>query len=295
MKQTIFDPLVLAKISSMILRARFVVEGFIAGMHQSPFRGYSIEFAQHREYSPGDELKHLDWKVYGKTDRFYVKQYQEETNLKAYLVLDASNSMSFASRKISKLQYGTYLTAALAYLMLKQQDAVGLAIFSSSLDRFIPPRSQYKHVSVLFNELEKIKCQGETSISQALKELGQYTKRRGLIILISDLFDQPSEVLRALNFFRFQKHEIIVFHLLDPAEKNLPYQDLISFEDMETKEKIVTRPEVIRREYEKCLADFINEYKLNFLQNNIDYCPLITNQPLDIALCSYLAKRELLL
>ncbi|MFH1238575.1 MAG: DUF58 domain-containing protein [bacterium] len=293
-KQNYLDPLVLAKLSSMLLRARFVVEGFIAGLHQSPFRGFSLEFAQHRQYSRGDELKYLDWKIYGRSDRFYIRQYQEETNLKSYIILDASASMGYGTRGISKLQYAAYLASSLAYLMLKQQDSVGLGTFSSQLDSYIPPRANKQHLAVILEELEKVVPAGETDISCILEGLGGHIKKRGLIIFVSDLFDEPDKVIKALKYFRFQKHEVIMFHLLDPAERELPFDDLILFEDMEKHSQVVSEPDLIRREYKNLMAGFIEKYKLSCHQSGIDYCLMDTSVPLDKALSAYLAKREMM-
>ncbi|MFH1784329.1 MAG: DUF58 domain-containing protein [bacterium] len=288
------DPLVLAKLSSMLLRARFVVEGFIAGLHQSPFRGFSLEFAQHRPYSAGDELKHLDWKVYARSDRFYIRQYREETNLKGYMIVDASASMGYGTTGITKLQYASYLASSLAYLMLRQQDSVGLATFASKINTYIPPRSSRQHLRIILEELERCTPSGETGISNILQHLGQYIKKRGLVILISDLLDEPGEVIKALKYFRFKKHEVIVFHLLDPSERELPFSDVVSFEDMEKNSHVVSEPDIIRQEYKRLLSEEIERYKLSFRESDIDYCFMDTSVALDKGLGAYLAKRETL-
>jgi len=288
------DPLVVAKLSTMLLRARFVVEGFIAGLHQSPYRGFSLEFAQHREYSPGDETKHVDWKVYGRKDKYFVKQYQEETNLKGYILLDRSASMGYRSEGISKLQYGSYLGASLAFLMLKQQDSVGLATFDERIKKYIPPRQSKGHLSLILEELESLVPSSRTGINRSLQELGQYTKRRGLIILISDLLDEQEEVLKALKYFRFKKHELIVFHLLDHAELELPFSSALWLEDMENGKRVLTHPEIIREKYKGLVKEFIETYKLSCLRSDIDYCLIDTKTPLDLALGAYLARRKLL-
>ncbi len=288
------DPLVVAKLSTMLLRARFVVEGFIAGLHQSPYRGFSLEFAQHREYSPGDETKHVDWKVYGRKDKYFVKQYQEETNLKAYILLDRSASMGYRSQGISKLQYGSYLGASLAFLMLKQQDSVGLATFDEGIKKYIPPCQSKGHLSLILEELENLVPSSRTGINRALQELGQYTKRRGLIILISDLLDEQEEVLKALKYFRFKKHELIVFHLLDHTEMELPFKGALWLEDMENGKRILTHPEIIQEKYKRLVKEFIEAYKLSCLRSDIDYCLIDTKTPLDFALGAYLARRKML-
>jgi len=293
-KRGYIDPLIVAKLSTMLLRARFVVEGFIAGLHQSPYRGFSLEFAQHREYSPGDETKHVDWKVYGRKDRYYVKQYQEETNLKAYILLDRSASMGYGREGMSKLQYGSYLAASLAFLMLKQQDSVGLATFDERIKRYIPPRQSKGHLSLILEELENLVSSSRTGINRSLQELGQYTKRRGLIILISDLFDEQEEVIKALKYFRFKKHEVIVFHLLDHAELELPFTSVLWLQDMENGKRVLTHPEVIREKYKNVVKEFIETYKLSCLRSDIDYCLIDTKTPLDFALGAYLARRKML-
>ncbi|MFB0527015.1 MAG: DUF58 domain-containing protein [bacterium] len=293
-KRGYIDPLIVAKLSTMLLRARFVVEGFIAGLHQSPYRGFSLEFAQHREYSPGDETRHVDWKVYGRKDKYFVKQYQEETNLKGYILLDRSASMGYKSGEISKLQYGSYLAASLAFLMLRQQDSVGLATFDERIKKYIPPRQSKGHLSLILEELEKLVPSSQTGINRSLRELGQYTKRRGLIILISDLLDEQEKVLNGLKYFRFKKHEVIVFHLLDPAELELPFTNILWLEDMENRRRVLTHPEIIREKYKNVLKEFVETYKLNCLRSDIDYCLINTKTPLDFSLGAYLARRKML-
>lgn len=293
-KKGYIDPLIVAKLSTMFLKARFVVEGFIAGLHQSPYRGFSLEFAQHREYSPGDETRHIDWKVYGRKDKYFVKQYQEETNLKGYILLDRSASMGYKSKEITKLQYGSYLAASLAFLMLKQQDSVGLVTFDERIKKYIPPRQSKGHLSLILEELEKLVPSSQTGINRSLQELGQYTKRRGLIILISDLLDEQEKVLNALKYFRFKKHEVIVFHLLDPAEMELPFTNVLWLEDMENGKRVLTHPQIIREKYKSVVKEFVETYKLSCLRSDIDYCLMDTKTPLDFALGTYLARRKML-
>jgi uncharacterized protein (DUF58 family) len=290
-RKKLFDPLTLAKIGNLFLRAKIVVEGFISGLHQSPFKGWSLEFAQHREYTSGDELKYLDWRIYGRTDRYFVKQYEEETNLKSYLVLDCSNSMGYKSGSLSKFDYGCSLAACLAYLMLKQSDAVGLTLFNNKIETYLPARSNWAHLSLILNKLETVYPSGETKIFSSLSDLGKYIRRRGLIILISDLFEESAEVVKILKYFRYKKNEVIVFHLLDPSEKKLPEGDAYLFENLENKEKISAEPGLIREEYIQLMDNFIENYKLNFRRSDIDYSLFTTDTSLDYALGSYLAKR----
>lgn len=285
------DPLLLAKLGNMALRARLVVEGFISGQHKSPLRGASLEFAQHREYSPGDELKSLDWKVYGRTDRYFVKQYEEETSLRATLILDSSRSMGFATAGISKFQYGSTLTAALAYLLISQQDSAGLVLFDEKIRQRIPERSGREHLRALFGALEETQPSGVTQVSRALMEVGPLLKRRGLVILISDLLDEPEHTLEALRFFRYRKHEVLVFHILDPFEQDLPAQGSFLFEDLETGEKLSCDVEVIRAEYRVLTANFQDRFLQECLKMQIDLFPMDTRTPLDLALGAVLSKR----
>lgn len=285
-------PEVVSKLANMELRARLVVEGFITGLHRSPYHGFSVEFAEHRQYMPGDEIKHVDWKVYGKTDRFYVKEFEEETNLKAYILLDASGSMGYSSNRITKLEYSSYLAAALTYLMLKQRDSVGLVVFDEKIRKFIPPRSVFSYLHVILRELERVKSGALTNVSATFHQLAERIKRRGLIIVLSDLFDEPSRVLAGLKHFRHKKHEVIVFHILDPMERSFAFGDEAVFKDLETGDEIDTQPWHIRRDYQRQVEEFLRTYKRECLQNRIDYVLMDTSQDFDTALFEYLGKRR---
>jgi uncharacterized protein (DUF58 family) len=291
-KRKYLDPETISKIDNMALRARLVVEGFIIGLHRSPYHGFSVEFAEHRPYIPGDEIKHVDWKLYGKTDRFYIKQFEEETNLKSYILLDKSGSMGYKSGNLSKLDYGSYLSAALGYLMLKQQDAVSLILFDKEIYKYLPPIAKKSHLNLILGELEDTKPGEETEISPLLHETAEKIKKRGLIILISDLFDDPDEILGGLKHFRYKRHEVIVFHILDPQEVNFSFSRQTQFIDTETKDNLVVEPWHIQREYQKQVKNFIDNYKIKFRQNNIDYVFLTTDKSLGLALTEYLNKRE---
>jgi uncharacterized protein (DUF58 family) len=286
------DPAVISRLGSMDIKARLVVEGFVSGLHRGPYKGFSVEFAEHRQYMPGDSIRYVDWKVYGKTDRFYIKEYEEETNLRAYLILDASGSMGYSSDGITKLEYGCYLAASLAYLMLKQQDSVGLLTFDTKPRKYIPPRSVKKHLHVLLKELANLSAHEETNLGQSLHELAQRVKRRGLIILISDLLDDAEAVIRGLKLFRHRKHEVIVFHVLDPYEVEFPFEHEVILKDMETAEEIPAIPWDIRREYKGKIASWINNYRSVLRQSGIDYVPVKTSTTFDVALFSYLEKRQ---
>lgn len=274
------------------MKARLVVEGFIAGLHRSPYHGFSVEFAEHRQYMPGDSLRNIDWKVYGKTDRYFVKEFEEETNLKAYLLLDVSGSMGYSSNGINKLEYSSYLCAALSYLMLKQRDSVGLVIFDQKIKKYIPPKSTLSHLHNLLRELDKLSPSEPTNISSALHQMAERIKRRGLIILLSDLFEQPEEIISGLKHFRHKKHEVIVFHILDPKERSFAFEDEAVFKDLETNEEIMTSPWQIRKEYQDRLKELLNRYTLECRESLIDYVLLDTSVPFDRALFSYLNKRQ---
>ncbi|MCZ6873372.1 MAG: DUF58 domain-containing protein [bacterium] len=292
-QQGYFDPLVLAKISTLSLRARHVVEGLLSGLHKSPYRGYSVEFAEHREYAPGDEIRRIDWKAYGKFDRYFVKEYEEETNLRAYLLLDASASMDYGSQGVTKFEYGCYLAASLAYLMLRQGDDVGLITFGDQIQRYIPPRSGMKHMRALTNHLEATTPQGKTRIDQVLREVASKITRRGIIVVISDLFDTPDRVVRVLKYFRHRRNDLMVFHILDHCELEFPFDRLTVFEDMEdTTRRLLSDPRLIRAAYLQQIQAFIDEYRQACQREAIDYNLFPTTTPLDIALTRYLARRQ---
>jgi uncharacterized protein (DUF58 family) len=291
------DPAIVARLSGLDVRARLVVEGFIAGMHRSPFHGFSVEFAEHRPYMPGDPLKNLDWKVWARSDKLLVKQYTEETNLRAHLLVDLSNSMSFQSARasVSKFEYARSLAAALAYLMIGQQDAVGLLLFGDKPERFVPARSVRSHLDVVLRTLGELAPQGLTNLPPVLHQLAERIKRRGLVILLSDLTGPPAEVLHALQHFRHRHHEVVVFHILDPDEVEFPYTDTATFVDMETGDRITTEPWEIARRYREQIEQRSALYARSCREQLIDYVRLDTRTPFDRALLAYLEKRARLL
>ena len=291
-KRKYLEPEMVARLSNMSLRARLVVEGYIIGQHKSPFHGFSVEFAEHRAYGPGDEIRHIDWKLYGKTDRFFVKKYEEETNLRSYILLDTSRSMEYKSNKISKLDYGNYLSAALAYLMINQQDGVGLTLFDNQIQTFIPPRSKPSHVNTILTHLDKTGSGKDTDVGIVLHEMAERIKKRGLIILISDLFDETENIINGLKHFRHNKQEIIVFHVMDRKELNFDFSNRTKFKDMETDEQITTEPWKIRKIYQQAIQSYQDELRLRCREQKIDYVPLFTDQNLDLALNEYLKKRQ---
>ncbi len=286
------DPAIVSKLAGMELKARLVVEGFIVGLHKSPYHGFSVEFAEHRQYMPGDDIRHIDWKVYGKSDRFYIKQFEEETNLRGYILLDASGSMAYKSDGISKLEYGSYLAAALSYLMLRQQDSPGLLVYDEKIRSYIPPRGAHSHINNILKELTRIEASEKTDAALAFHELADRIKRRGLIIVISDLFDNPEKMLVGLKHFRHRKHEVIVFQVLDPFERYFSYKTEARFRDMETDQLLLTNPHQIRKEYIERLKEFIESFSRSCRDSLIDYHLLDTSVPFDKALFGYLAKRS---
>lgn len=294
-KRNFLQPETISKLENLSLVARLVVEGFIIGLHKSPYHGFSVEFAEHRQYMPGDEIRHIDWKLYGKTDRYYVKQFEEETNLKAHIILDVSKSMDFGGDSVTKLQYGSYLGAALTYLMLKQQDAVGLTLFDDGIRTMIPPSSRPSYLNVILAQMEAVEAGKETDISSTLHELADRIKKRGLIILISDLFDDQDAVISGLKHFRHKKHEVLVFHLMDLQEKMLDYDRQVRLTDLESGENMTTDPKLIREAYSDEVKKFIDKYRLECLSNHIDYTHITTNQSFELALTEYLNKRQKLI
>ncbi len=287
-----FDPKVLAGIANLYLRARWVVEGMLSGIHRSRAKGFSVEFEEHREYSPGDEIRRIDWKALGKFDRYFIKEYEDETNLRAYLLLDASASMNYASDGITKFDYACTLTASLAYLILRQQDAAGVVTFSNRIENFIPPRAKRDYLTQILHALENRGPGGETDVGRILDDIAGQIKRRGLIVLVSDLLDEPAAILKGLRQFRFKGNDVIVFHLLDPAELNLPFDGNILFEDLEAASlQVITDPRAIRATYQQVVQEFINDLRKQCHDNAIDYQLISTATPLDQALASYLSWR----
>jgi uncharacterized protein (DUF58 family) len=287
-----YDPTVLAGISNLYLRARWVVEGIMSGIHRSRSKGFSVEFEEHREYSPGDEIRRIDWKALGKFDRYFIKEYEDETNLRAYLLLDTSASMDYASNGVTKFDYGCTLTACLAYLILKQQDAAGLVTFSNRIEQFIPPKAKHDYLTQILHALENRGPGGETNVGKILEEIAGQLKRRGMVILVSDLIDEPEAILKGLRLFRYKGNDVIVFHLLDQAEIDLPFDGNILFEDLEeTNLKVIADPKAIRQTYRQVIEEFTAAMRKQCHDSTIDYQLLSTSTPLDRALASYLSWR----
>jgi uncharacterized protein (DUF58 family) len=283
------------------LLARQTVEGFISGRHKSPYRGYSAEFAEHREYTPGDDLRDLDWQVYGKTDRYYIKQYIEETNLRATILLDASGSMAYRGdsaakhqgKPLSKFEYARFLAASLVRLLLNQQDAVGLVTFDSSIRRYIPSRTRTNHMSVLLEEMFNTTSGEESALAPVFHEVAERVHRRGLLIIISDCFDNPAELLKALHHFRFRKHEVILMHVMADEELTFPFQQWSQFRDLELAGgPLELDPESMRSAYLAEVRGFLDAIEKGCGEMHIDYVPFSTKQDFDLALASYLAHRK---
>lgn len=287
-----YDPQKLARIKNLQLLARTVVEGYISGLHRSPFKGFSSEFAEYREYMPGDDLKHFDWRVFARTDKRYVRQYEEETNLTCTLLLDASGSMQFGEEELTKFDYARYLAAALTYLMIQQRDQVGLVLFGKEVRSRIPARNSPGHMKFMLEQIEKVEAEGETGIAPCLHAIAESTTRRGLVIVISDLIDDQDEVMNALNHFRHDRNEVIVFNVFHPAERDLPYDGLVELLDLETGRTMQVRADVIRQEYQSKFQDFIRRYRAECAAARIDYQLVTTDLPFELMLASYLNRRE---
>ncbi|MEJ2544302.1 MAG: DUF58 domain-containing protein [Calditrichaceae bacterium] len=264
----------------------------MTGRHRSPFHGFSVEFSQHRPYMPGDNLRFIDWKVFGRTDRYYIKQFEEETNLRCHILLDVSKSMQYSSEKITKAQYASYLTAGLSYLMLQQRDSTGLILFDEAIKKIIPARSVFSHLNVILQTIDKTEYGYDTNISAALHNVAEQIRKRGLIILISDLLDDPKAILNGLKHFRHNKHEILVFHIIDPKELEFDFAGDVLFEDLESNYKLKTQPRYIREIYQEKFSEYLDFLKVNFSNNRIDYQQLFTSTPYDKALTEYLLKRK---
>ncbi|MCD4651802.1 MAG: DUF58 domain-containing protein [Candidatus Cloacimonetes bacterium] len=265
------------------------------GLHKSPYHGFSVEFSDHRQYNPGDPLRNIDWKVYAKTGRYYIRRYEEETNLKCYLIVDHSKSMGYSSGKVSKLQFSSGLASALAYLMMKQQDAVGLLTFTNRITNYLPPRALRKYLDELLKTLYLTEAQETTSTAAVLHELAGRIKRRGLIILISDMMDDPDEILSGLNHFRYQKHEVVLFHVQDKQELEFSFKQETRFEDAETGETITVSPWQIKDDYLRSYGDITTYLKKKCHESRIEYNAVSTETPFEECLFKYLVKRAKML
>lgn len=285
------DPVALAAVRGLELQARLIVEGFLSGMHKSPYHGFSVEFAQHREYVPGDDLKHLDWKVYSRTGRFYLKQYDAETNLALWLMVDASESMSYGSGPVRKYDYAAMAGAALAYLTLLQADSVGLVTYDNAVRQFLKPSSQKSHLKQLVTLLNKGPTRERTSLSPIFHDLAERITRRGIIVVLSDLFDDPADVLAGIRHLRYKRHEVVVMQVLDRAEVEFPFQDSTLFRGMEQEPDLLTDPRALREGYLEQMQSHAEEIQRGCLNQNVDFLQLRSDQSLGLVLAGYLASR----
>jgi uncharacterized protein (DUF58 family) len=289
--QRYLDPLTLAKVRSLELQARLVVEGYLSGLHKSPYHGFSVEFSQHREYVPGDDIKHVDWKVYGRTGRFYLKQYEEETNLICWLLLDTSESMQFRSAAVSKYDYACMVAAALSYLTLHQQDSVGLVTFDNQIRQFVRPSSQPSHLKQIVQVINVGTAREKTQLAPIFHDLAERLNRRSIIIVLSDLFDEASAILAGLKHLRHKRHEVVVMQILDGAELDFPFQESTLFRGLEQLPELLTDPRTLRQGYLEEIQAFIQELQRGCRGQNVDYVQLRTDTNLGVALSSYLAQR----
>lgn len=287
----LLDPQAIQSAEALGLHARFIVEGYMAGEHRSPFRGFAMEFSQHREYVPGDDVRHLDWKVLGRTDRYYLKQYEQETNYVAHILLDGSESMRYGSGPLSKLQYGKVLAACLSYLVLHQRDAVAVGVFDSTMRNYVPRTGNLASIHAIMSVLAGFDGTQGTGIGAVLHEVAAQTRRRGIVILISDLFDDEQQILQGIQHLRFGGHEVIVFHTLDPYELEFPFKGLVQFEGMEDLPKVMTRPHEIRKTYLREMRAFCDRIREGCERNDVHYVAVNTGEPLAETLAGYLAFR----
>ncbi|MBI2834969.1 MAG: DUF58 domain-containing protein [Acidobacteria bacterium] len=287
------DPVVLARIGNLELVARSVVDGFINGLHRAPYFGASIDFAEHRGYVPGDDVRRVDWRLYARTDRYYVKEYEADSNANFSVVLDVSKSMSFGSRGISKLDYARILSACLTYLVHRQRDRVGFVAFDHDIVEYVPPSA--KHMDVVLHVLDRVTAGRPGRLREPLRKLAEHFGRRGIVVLVSDLYEEPQTIVDALAPLRFRGHDVIVFHVLDPAEIDFTFAAASSFEDLESGEQLPVVPEAFAEQYRALVRSHVGALAARFAESRIDYTVLNTSAPLDHALFSYLTTRERLM
>jgi uncharacterized protein (DUF58 family) len=284
------DPKVLARIGNLELLAKTVVDGFINGLHRSPYFGASVDFAEHRGYMPGDDIRRVDWKLYARTDRYYLKEYEADTNTNFSVILDISKSMTFASRGIAKLEYGKYLCACLAYFAQKQRDRIGCITFDSDIVDHIPPSA--KHLDRVLHTLDRAKPERPSNLKVPMQKMAEFFGRKGILVIVSDLYEPPEAVMDAIKPLRFRGNDIIVFHVLDPSEISFDFDDASSFQDLESGEQIPVVPSGMADEYRKLIQEHIAALSTRFSQNRVDYSLVNTATPLDYALFKYLSARQ---
>jgi uncharacterized protein (DUF58 family) len=286
------DPATIARISRLDLRARQVVEGFITGMHRSPFFGHSVEFVQHRDYTPGDDIRHLDWKVWSKTDKFYVKQFEEETNLRCTLVVDVSNSMHYGSGPLDKYNYACTVAACLGYMLLKQQDGVGCITFDEDVRQVVPARSQQTHIDAIVRAMDVSRPKDKTDAEKILRRVAENAPPRGMIILVSDLLVDREPLFRGLEMLRHGRHDVLVFHVMDTEELTFPFMGTTRFEGMEQLDTLLCDPRALRDGYIEALEEYLVEVRRGCARKGIDYMLVHTGEHLDAVLSKFLHHRE---
>ena len=286
------DPTTLTRISSLELVARTVVEGFISGLHRSPHLGFSVNFAEYRSYHPGDDIRKIDWKVFARTDRFFVKEFEGETNTGIHIILDCSRSMAYRRQGIQKLEYGQFLAASLSYFAFKQRDSVGFISYDNSIVEYIPARGGIGHLNTVLHAIERVQPGEKTDFTRPLIDISGKLRRRGIVVVISDLYDEPDKVIDGLRHLVFRGNDVIVFQILDPAELHFDFPNAAQFVDMETNAEMHVIPEYVRQEYLKLLGNQISENEKACRRDRMDFSLIDTSQPLDSALFSYLARRE---
>lgn len=284
-------PDVVARAQVLGLKARTIVEGLRVGDHKSPYRGFSVEFVQHREYVPGDDIRHIDWKSYGRSERYTIKQYEQETNFAGHILLDASRSMLYGDGAANKLEYAKVLSAVLAYLIVHQRDSVSLNVFDAGWRDRLPASGQMGHVQTILHTLESVEPKEKTSIAPLLHDLANQVRRRGLVFLISDCFDEVDAILGGLQHLRFKGHEVIVFHVLHPDEVDFPFNGMVKFDGMEDRLELLTRPQLIRPAYMRALQKYLDDFRKGCERNHCDYLSMNTGKPMAESLTAYLARR----
>ena len=286
------DRSTVSRLSRLGLRARLAVEGLYSGIHKSPYHGFNVEFSEYREYSPGDDLRYLDWRVLARSDRLFIKQFEAETNLNCYLLLDCSGSMDFTTNSQTRLDYGASLAAALSLLMLRQGDHVGLVTFDNAVRHFIPPRGNASHFGSIVEALEYVKSGKDTDISSVLHEIAERVRRRSMVIIISDFFDDVERILKGLQHFRYRHHEVIVLHLLDDAELDFSYERITMFEGMERGEQIIVDPRIMAQGYRLRFEEYLQSLRRGCREKNIDYQRMMLSEPYERTLTAYLTRRK---
>ena len=286
------DPKVLAGLHNLELRARVVVEGFLAGLHKSPHRGFSVEFNDYRHYQRGDDMRHVDWRLYARSGQLYIKQYEDETNVRCMILLDTSASMAYTSGGMSKLDYGLTLASALAYFIARQRDAVGLITFDDQIREYLPAKTRQLHLMRILRALSRVQAGQKTDVVKPLTDLASSLKKKSMVILISDMLDDEERIINTLTNLRAMGNDIITFHIMDDAELNFPFNEASEFIDMENNESYITSPAAIRKAYLKNINEFLAYCKKQCQTNGIDYCLMNTREPLDQALSAYITKRS---